>query len=371
MDTFDITCNTYYDQLVQTAVVAKLVVELFTDTFCIVHRCVVDELSWEEWDSGPMASRFGSLCFTMQRERGQRHRIMTLGVVNIPDNDPFPDDMHRKLAKRICSDNVCVSTGTFGKGNEKGIERTAVAAGASVGHRICTRFKGEGASSHVTMSGGFFVFAPYNILFESLTELGADQLADLGDDIADELLPETASCSWSIVRGNEHCPNQWDIKLKPMSWEHHLRGMVRTRVYLGIFRVGKRNRKLRWGDPLEGEKDRSCGEMHPLEEGDPLEGESQQLLHHTAHWKNMIRAKQQEVEYYRRVAKWEQAMNATAPNQHAPQKRTHEEIEHEDQPETAVAAYGCRARRSSEGKRQKVELPLVPRQPVRRRARRT
>ena len=102
--------------------------------------------------------------------------------------------------------------------------------------------------------------------------------------------------------------------------------------------------------------------MHPLEEGDPLEGESQQLLHHTEPWKNLIRAKQEEVDDYR-MTRWEQAINATAPNQHAPQKRTHEEIEHEDQPETAVAAYSCRARKSPEVKRQKVELPLVPRQP--------
>ena len=91
------------------------------------------------------------------------------------------------------------------------------------------------------MSGGFLVFAPHNGLFEALTELSADQVVDLGDDIADELLPETACCSWSIVCGNEHCPNQRDIKLKPMSWAHHLRGMVQTRVYLGSSRLGERN----------------------------------------------------------------------------------------------------------------------------------
>ena len=115
--------------------------------------------------------------------------------------------------------------------------------------------------------------------------------------------------------------------------------------------------------------------MHPLEGGDPLEGESQQLLHRTEHWKNMIRAKQEEVDDYR-IAKWEQSIHAIAPNQHAPQKRMHEEIEHEDQPETAVAAYSCRARKSPEVKRQKVELPLAADVPasatlVRSRARRT
>ena len=38
---------------------------------------------------------------------------------------------------------------------------------------------------------------------------------------------------------------------------------------------------------------------------------------------------------------------------------------HEDQPETAVASYRRRARKSPEVKRQRVELPLVPRQPLR------
>ena len=99
VDALDTTCKTRHDKLVQTAVAAKFVVELFTDTFCIVHPCVVGEFSWEEWDCGTTESRLGSLCFTMQSERGQRDRTMTLGVVNFLDNDPFSDDLHKKLAK--------------------------------------------------------------------------------------------------------------------------------------------------------------------------------------------------------------------------------------------------------------------------------
>ena len=89
-------------RLIQTAVAAKFVVELFPNICCIVHRCIYNNIAREEWDCGPSSGRFGSLRCTMQRERGQRDRIMTLGVVDIPDklpdDDPFADDMHKKLA---------------------------------------------------------------------------------------------------------------------------------------------------------------------------------------------------------------------------------------------------------------------------------
>ena len=353
-----------HEKLVQTAVAAKLVVELFTDTFCIVHRCIVDTMSCEEWDCGPMESRFGSLHFTMQRERGQRDRIMTLDVVNIPDklpdNDPFSDDMHKQLAKWICSDNVCVLTGTFGKGNEVGIAMTAVAAGASIGHRICTRFKRPGRSTHARMSGGFLVFAPYNRLFESPTELTAGQCADLGEDIIAEL-QETPDAQidgrWSIGSGTEACPNLWDIKLKPICWKHHVFGMVQTRLYVGSSRQGKRNRQFR------------CG--HPREDGSPASSctQGQQLLEHTPAWKNMIQAKKDEIPDFRAAQQWEQAIDASVPETAVAALVKREKREHE--PETAVAALVKRQKvehhpQTAVAARVKChwfEVQLVPRQP--------
>ena len=95
--------------------------------------------------------------------------------------------------------------------------------------RICTRFKLAGRRTHVKMPGGFIVVASYNRLFESPTELSAGQFEHFGSNafvrrqfgrgIMAELLLETAvaaRCDWRIDPGNEHCPNLWDIKMKPI-----------------------------------------------------------------------------------------------------------------------------------------------------------
>ena len=77
-------------------------------------------------------------------------------------------------------DDVCVLTGMFGKGNEQGIASTAVVAGASIDHIICTRFELAGRRTHVKMTGGFIFFAQYSRLFEKPTELSAGQSEDCG-----------------------------------------------------------------------------------------------------------------------------------------------------------------------------------------------
>ena len=299
-----------------------------------------------------MAGRCGNLCFTMQSERGQRNSTRTLGVVNIPDNDHFSYDMHKKLAKWICQDDVCVLTCMFGKGNEAGIARTAVAAGASIDHIICTRFKLVGCRTHVKMPGGFIVFAPYNRLFEQYTNLNAGELDDfgpnsfvrrqLGRGILAVLLSDTAGAptrDWSIDPGNEHCPNLWDSKMKSICWNNHVPCCVQTRVWLGSARMRERNRTKRWGHALKRKKHRSCGRA-------PLVGERQQLQH-TPAWKNMVlekrtalaaqRSRAKDIEDSRAVQTWEQRINALP-------KRAHEEIQKDDQQETAVAAAAKRYR---------------------------
>ena len=290
---------------------------------------------------------------------------MTLGVFDIPDklpdDDPFSNDMHKKLAKWICSDKVCVLTGTFDKGNEVGIAETAVAAGASIVHRICTRFKLVGHNKRVRMSGGFIVFTPYNRLLEVATRVTPQQYADLGDDIIDETLTEVPIYAqihgyWPIAHGNPACPNLWDLKVKPLCSEHHVPGMVQTRLYMGSSRIGRRNRIYRW--------QKAELEAGQLEAASNRKQPGQQLLQHTAAWKNLVQAKMgMNVSEFQSISQWEQAINAQAETAVAApwrisQKQRMDSVkrqrggEHEDQPKTAVAALT---------KRQKVKLG--PRQP--------
>ena len=70
----------------------------------------------------------------------------------------------KHLAKWIRADKISLLTGNFGKCNASGIEQTAVAAGASVGHQIANAFDYSQHDKNTptgTMSGGLLVFAPH------------------------------------------------------------------------------------------------------------------------------------------------------------------------------------------------------------------
>ena len=68
-----------------------------------------------------------------------QHPDVRVGIVQIPDSTTlrYPEDhVWEDLSKWILSDQPMLVTGDFGKGNDAGIARTAVAAGATVGKRV-------------------------------------------------------------------------------------------------------------------------------------------------------------------------------------------------------------------------------------------
>ena len=87
----------------------------------------------------------------------------TIGIVKIPNetSTAFPDDdVWQKLAMWISADAPMLVTGNFGQGNDEGIAQTAVAAGASVDHRIRVSLKAEGGGEVAQSPGGFVILAP-------------------------------------------------------------------------------------------------------------------------------------------------------------------------------------------------------------------
>ena len=117
----------------------------------------------------------------------------------------------------IQTDNVGLMTGKFGRDNEHGIKRTAVAAGATINHRLCNKFRLHGVMDYqLIMPGGFLVFASHNRLYEKPTTSGTSEIEGLGDDIFFELLPYTdqdvENEQWGVVRGNDNIPSLWDVK---------------------------------------------------------------------------------------------------------------------------------------------------------------
>ena len=109
--------------------------------FIIVNRRKIDSISWVEWEAGPTHARFGSLCFSFMQDTMcmPDYRI---GIVKIPDETSLmhpEEEVWTKLSKWMREDPVMLVTGQFGKGNDDGIARVAVAAGASVDHLIRVR----------------------------------------------------------------------------------------------------------------------------------------------------------------------------------------------------------------------------------------
>ena len=99
-------------------------------------------------------------------------------------------------------------TGNSGINNAEGIRRTAVAAGASVDHRICVSFD-YSAHDPVTplafMPGGFIVFARRENLIDQVSQLPLDRVNQLGVDII--ALVEFEQPTWQTGEGNPHVPS--------------------------------------------------------------------------------------------------------------------------------------------------------------------
>ena len=157
--------------------------QIFDDTFILVHKWLISYVRWCEWDAGPSMTRFGSLSFKYHEDRQLIHGF-TLGIISIPDGIDFAGEkLPDMLAKRIVKDGVAILTGRFGKDNATGIAETAVAAGATVDHRIHVWFDYSEVDRDiptVRMSDGFVVFAQFNRLTEHNSEIQQSRFDVLG-----------------------------------------------------------------------------------------------------------------------------------------------------------------------------------------------
>jgi hypothetical protein len=125
----------------KTAVVAAarstFCLQVFDDTYVFASKFSISFIGWTEWDGGTSLSKFGSLCFSFIEGRQQRTDY-TIGIVYIPDDTLPTEDVWDMLASWIKDQQISLVTGNFGVGNADGITKTAVAAVASVNHRICS-----------------------------------------------------------------------------------------------------------------------------------------------------------------------------------------------------------------------------------------
>ena len=108
-----------------------------------------------------MAARFGSFCWNAHEDRSQLNGKLKIGIVSIRDGFDFSGRVCRTFAKWICQDDVSVMTGNFGRDNAAGIAEIAVAAGASLDHRVCSRIGMRDHTVELCMPGGFIWFAPF------------------------------------------------------------------------------------------------------------------------------------------------------------------------------------------------------------------
>ena len=239
--------------MIKAAVAAKFVFRVFPDVFVIVHRWIVSDFAWTEWDPlCDMKARFGSFSWNVHEDRSQLNGKLTIGIVSIPCDFDFGGGVCRTFAKWICQDSVSLMTGNFGSGNAAGIAKTAVVAGASLDHRVCGRLEMFGDSGELCMSGGFIVFAPVDQISEPATYLGGEEIQLISQYILNELNHQEI---WPVASGNMHCPNLHRFKLKKLDMNHNLFGMVQHRVYVGKPMMGKKNRKRKFGIEIEGAQD--------------------------------------------------------------------------------------------------------------------
>ena len=131
-----------------------------------------------------------------------------------------------------------------------------------MGHRIAVAFDYSQHDKNTptgTMSGGFLVFAPRNGFREDKSELPFSRANELGADIIEEL--EFHTNIWKSGRGNPEIMNLWKSKSEKVAWEHHIRGMIQTRLYIGAPRPGAKARaKITKGQSKDKSKGKSKGQ---------------------------------------------------------------------------------------------------------------
>ena len=104
-------------------------------------------------------------------------------------------------------------TGNFGQGNDEGIAQTAVAAGASVDHRIRVSLKAEDGGEVAQSPGGFVILAPCNKPIEAVSVYPKiEEGHKMGEDLIDAM--EFNNPTWLTASANDAQGNIGNVKLK-------------------------------------------------------------------------------------------------------------------------------------------------------------
>ena len=214
--------RSYVDEDFMTAVAAairkKFVYQVFRDTFIIVHLHFISFIKWSEWDAGPYSrSRFGTLQLVFA-EGKQRWSDYSLGIVSLASRTDAKHDIWEHLIKWIQFDRLTFVCGNYGHGNEAGIRKTAVAANASVSHRVCTTLDYKQYDDKIPLcycQGGFLCFATYDKdkFVDAVSELPTATLAELGNDLIDDALA-LKEVFWPEGDGNPGTPDLWKFRKK-------------------------------------------------------------------------------------------------------------------------------------------------------------
>jgi hypothetical protein len=237
------TANALYASPLNAAVAAatadKFIFSIWKGGFIVAHRMRVNVLRWREWEVGPSATQFGTLTFSLQADKMQQPNCR-IGIVKIPDNsaDRFPEDnVWPKLARWIRDDAPFAVTGYFGKDNDDEISHTAVAANATVDHRVRVSFNVEGTMAH--SPGGFLIFAACTLSLEEVSAWPQGQQAfKLSNDIVEAF--EYFNPTWLTANSTHYIGN---VKHKQVAWEKHREGMLNCRLYVGEALPGKERRR--------------------------------------------------------------------------------------------------------------------------------
>ena len=220
-----------------------------------VRQMTFSSWRWSTWyPKCPIDACCGSLFLETNERRGE----LSIGIFTAPDKFPFNNAVCNEFAEWINTWNVSFMTDNFGSGNEQFIARTAVAADASVGHRVCTKFRVQD-EGEMGMPGGFIVFALVENVSELAIHVSGGTLNTIREDICGELVPVIdchgrRAANWELwcTGGNSNCPTLLYFELERIDWEHNSEHNVKSIMQTRVRVVSS---MIDFGDDIHGESD--------------------------------------------------------------------------------------------------------------------
>ena len=137
----------------------------------------------------------------------------------------FPDDeVFEKLAHWIIADRPMLVTGYFGKGNDVGIAKTAVAAGATVNQRVRVALQLAGVDGPVHGPGGFLFFAPCEEPTLAMSFIPQVKMGQkFGIDFVEYFDDENPTWHTANAPDRGHMQYIGRVVQKPIAWEKRSR----------------------------------------------------------------------------------------------------------------------------------------------------